>query len=452
MFVPTQENKTKGIYMFGHDNLLPNKLMKWVLNSGTAKRAVSKRSAYISADGFVDDTAANFQVNPLQTADKIVTEISGYQSYFKGFALHVKRTPEIQLTVLPFQCVRKKLDGNFIFNPTFNDVKFDEKKNIEIAAFKGLKLTPAQLEEVRENGEIIYAYHRNADNPNYPIPDYYAGIEDIRTASELQKLDFESVVNGFIPSALLTFVGELDDEIEDETGMTEKDYFDEQLESFTGGMKNADGVSGRMRALVSWVRTKDEIPSLQAYDAKSIIDASNAKREIIDRTVCRLFGVHPTLIGFSDAAILGNQQAMANASNELSNDVVSDQQLITEVFAMVYPDIKNWDLTSFKPISYIPETILADLTPTERRALVGYDELPQLTTGESLLSERLGVGGTQSLVSILVDVKLTPEQKSALYGAKGEHNANYKNSKWYICPQCFGKKSYYAKVCKWCYS
>jgi len=358
--------------MFGHDNLLPNKLMKWVLNSGTAKRSVSKRSAYISADGFVDDNAANFQVNPIQTADKIVTEISGYQSYFKGFCLHVKRTPEIQLTVLPFQCVRKTLDGNFIFNPTFNDVKYDKNADIKISAFKGAKLTPQQLLEVKENGEIIYAYHRNADNPHYPIPDYYAGIEDVRTSSELQKLDFESVVNGFIPSAILTFVGELDDEVEDENGKTEADYFNESLNSFTGAEKNADGVSGRMRALVNWVRTKDEIPSLQAYDAKSIIDASNSKREIIDRSVCRLFGVHPTLIGFADAAILGNQQAMANASNELSNDVVSDQQLITEVFAMVYPEIKNWDLTSFKPISYIPDKILDDLTVDERRALVGY--------------------------------------------------------------------------------
>ena len=53
------------------------------------------------------------------------------------------------------------------------------------------------------------------------------------------------------------------------------------------------------------------------------------------------------------------------------------------------------------------------MTPTERRALVCYNELPSLTTGESLLSERLGVGGTQSLVGILTDTTLLSAQKIA---------------------------------------
>lgn len=415
MFVPEIKNESKGIYSFGKTNQLPNNLMKWVLDSGTAKRAVSKRASYISADGFVEESAANFKVNAIQTADKILTEIAGYQSYFKGFALHVKRSAEgIQVRTIPFQDIRKRLDGSFSYNPTYSAAKFDQSKEQIISAFKGVRpLTDFELNEIRANGELIYAYHRNADNPQYPIPDYYAGIEDIRTSSELQKFDFESVTNAFLPSAILTLVGNLDDSQKDESGKTEKDYFDETLEQFTGNVKNAEGKSGRMRLMVTTARTKDEIPSLQTFDAKAIVDASNTKREVIDRAVCRLFGVNPALVGFSDAAILGNQQALANASNEMCNDVISDQQLVTEIFAMLYPEITNWDITSFKPVSFIPDKILTDLTPTERRALIGYSELPSLTTGESLLSERLGVGGTQSLVGILTDATLLPPQKIA---------------------------------------
>lgn len=415
MFVPEIKNESKGIYLFGKNNQLPNNLMKWVLDSGTAKRAVSKRAAYISADGFVDEVAANFKVNDLQSADKILTEIAGYQSYFKGFALHVKRSAEgIRVKTISFQDIRKRLDGKFSYNATYSAAKFDATKEQIISAFKGVRpLTEFELNEIRANGEIIYAYHRNADNPQYPIPDYYAGIEDIRTSSELQKFDFESVTNAFLPSAILTLVGNLDDSQKDESGRTEKDYFDETLEQFTGNVKNAEGKSGRMRLMVTTARTKEEIPSLQTFDAKAIVDASNTKRDIIDRAVCRLFGVNPALVGFSDAAILGNQQALSNASNEMCNDVISDQQLITEIFAMLYPEITNWDITSFKPISFIPDAILTDLTPTERRALIGYSELPSLTTGESLLSERLGLGGTQSLVGILTDTLLSSEQKMA---------------------------------------
>lgn len=413
MFVPENKNESKGIYLFGKNNLLPNNLMKWVLDSGIAKRAVSKRAAYISADGFVDENAANFQVNPVQTADRLLTEIAGYQSYFKGFSLHVKRSAVgIQVRTIPFQDIRKRLDGKFSYNPTYSALKFDATKEQIVSAFKGARpLSEFELAEIQANGEIIYAYHRNADNPQYPIPDYYAGIEDIRTSSELQKFDFESVTNAFLPSAILTLVGAIDDTQKDSNGMTEKDYLDESLEQFTGNVKNSEGKSGRMRLMVMTARNKEEVPTLQTFDAKAIVDASNTKRDIIDRAVCRLFGVNPALVGFSDAAILGNQQALSNASNEMCNDVISDQQLITETMAMVYPEILNWDVTSFKPISFIPDAILTDLTPTERRALVGYPELPSLTTGESLLSERLGVGGTQSLVGILTDVSLLKEQK-----------------------------------------
>jgi len=416
MFVPEIKNESKGIYYFGKDNLLPNKLLKWVLDSGTAKRAVSKRSAYIAADGFVDDSAANLMVNSKMTADKILTEISGYSSYFKGFALNIVRNGNNEIMikqVLPLQDIRKKLDGNLIYNPTYSALKFDRNQEITIKPFLGArKLNADEMASVYNHGELLYAYHKSADNPTYPIADYYAGIEDIRTSSELQKLDFESTVNGFMPSAILTLIGGLDNESKDENGMTEQDYFDESLESFTGNKKDADGRSDRFKLLVANARTKEEVPSLQAFDAKPILEASNSKREVIDRAVCRLFGVPPVLCGFQDAAVLGNQQAMANASQELCNDVMSDQQLITEAFKEIYPAY-NWDITTFKPIQYIEPELMAVLTPTEKRALIGYEELPSLTTGESLLSERLGVGGTQSLVSILVDPALSSEQKKA---------------------------------------
>lgn len=82
-------------------------------------------------------------------------------------------------------------------------------------------------------------------------------------------------------------------------------------------------------------------------------------------------GVNPVLLGYDAANTLGNTQALANASAELANLVESDQQDITDVFTMLWPD-KDWSIKRFNPISYIPDKILDDLTPDERRALVGY--------------------------------------------------------------------------------
>jgi hypothetical protein len=416
MFVPEKVDKQKGLYFYGFDNRLPNKLMSWVLDSGTAKKAQAKRATYIAADGFLEKTQADFKINQKQTANELLDEISGYQSYFKGFALKVIRDGNrkpVRLEPFPFQDIRKKTDGSFIYNPTLSSDKYDKSKEVVIAEFKSFEISEADFVNTVKTGELIYAYKKSADNPQYPIPDYYAGIEDIRSSSELQKFDYETVMNAFITSAMLTIIGEMDDTEKDEGGMTERDYIMDELEKFTGEVKDANGVSGRMRMLIMTAKTKDHVPVLTPFDAKVIIDASNSKREIIDRAVCRLFAVHPVLIGFADAQLLGNMQALANASNELANDVLNDQLLISETLKKVFPD-RDWKISRFRPIQYVPDALLSKLTDTEQRALIGYPELKAATdAGVKLLTERLGVGGTQSLVAILSDTTLKPEQKRA---------------------------------------
>lgn len=413
MFVPEKVDRTKEIYTYGLDNRLPNNLMAWVLDSGTAKKAQAKRASYIYADGFADKNSADKKINKNQTANELLDEIAGYQSYFKGFALKVSRDGTKRIAAvecLPFQDIRKKTDGTFVYNPTLSSVKYDKQKDIIIQPFKGIEISDADFKNVVATGEIIYAYKKSADNPHYPIPDYYAGIEDILSSSELQKFDYETVLNAFITSAMLTLIGEADNEITDDLGKTQMDYLIETLEEFTGERKNSSGLSGRMRMLILTAKTKEQAPILTPFDSKVIIDASNSKREVIDRSVSRLFSVHPVLIGFADAAVLGNQQAMANASVELANDVLKDQLLIQEVFKKIHPEGK-WDITKFRPIQFVPDSMLNKLTDTEIRALLGYPELKDNNTGVKLLSERLGVGGTQSLVGILSDTNLKPEQK-----------------------------------------
>lgn len=409
MFVPEKVDRSRNIFAYGRDNRLPNKLMAWVLDSGTAKKAQAKRASYIAANGFVDKTVGEFKINKEQTANQLLDEISGYQSYFKGFALKVIRNfnqEVVELVCLPFQDIRKTTDGKFVYNPTISAERYDRAKDQTIEPFRAGKWPDEDFKNIIDHGEIIYAYQKSADNPHYPIPDYYAGIEDIRSSSELQKFDYETVMNAFITSAILTIVGDVDDETKDDTGRTEWDYWQEELEKFTGEAKNADGVSGRMRMLIMKARNKEEIPSLQPFDAKVIIDASNAKRDIIDRAVCRLFAVHPVLIGFSDAQILGNTQAIANASNELTNDVQKDQLLISQILKLVF-DKKDWLISGFRPIQFVPDKLLDALTETEKRALVNYPELIDATSGE--ISRVRGT--TDSMVAMVTNTMLTREQK-----------------------------------------
>lgn len=429
LFVPELINTSENIYKYGNADLLPNNLIKYLNNSGVAKRCANKVASYIQADGF-EDAAKEFKVNDKQLSDSVLSAIAYDLSYFKGFALNIGRDATgkvVSAKHIPFQWIRKTLRGDFLVNPTKGTKQYKKDQNVYYPKFAGEQITPAelaaQIKQYKNIGEIMYCYLPTPDNPQYPVPDYYASIEDVLTSAEIQRYDLEAVMNGFVPSAILTLVGKTDNTTKDANGRTARDYQEDALASFTGHDKNEEGLSGRNRLLVMEAATKEEIPVLQTFDAKAILDAANSKRDVIERAVCRSFGVHPVLVGYSDAAVLGNTQSIANASLELANNVNALQRLIERTFTILFPQVE-WKLSAFKPVTYIPTEAYSKLTDTEIRSLYGYEALPQETTSAKVLADVLGVGGTQSLTTVLVDTVLTPDQKKAtleiLFGLKPE--------------------------------
>lgn len=385
-FVPEVTNRSKGIYLYGLDDLLPNNNLRMINDCGVAKRCVRKKARYIQADGFSDEASAVLPVNDKQTANDLLQHISSYAAYNEGFALQVRRNAEakiIDVKCIPFECVRKKEDGNFIYNPKKGQNDWGIDKDVTYPAFNP-KIT---IDEYRKNlldfklaPEIFYVYEQTADNPHYPVPDYYAGEEDIKTCIELSKMDLEITLNGFMPSGILT-THEIDNVNKDEHGKTPLENFHDELSRFTGKKKdNETGKSGRFRLMHVTVSSLAEAPKLEKYDAKTILEASDAKRETIAREVCRLFGVHPILVGFSDAAVLGNTQALANVITEFNNYINPIQRMISNAFNVLYPN-EDWEITQFTPIQYIPDRVWDNLTVDEIRAIGGYEPLtPETTT------------------------------------------------------------------------
>ena len=174
-------------------------------------------------------------------------------------------------------------------------------------------------QEYGNKSEIAYFYQKDAISFDYAVPDWFASEFDIRTGTELMLLDNEMVTNGFMPSAIITFPGNIDDTTEDENGLTAADYRDNVIKSFTGNSRSTEtGKSGRMRIVVFDVGSKEEAPIMIRLLLKRSFQDPSRKRDDIDRRICRLFGVRPILLGFEEASILGNQQALANASMQLA--------------------------------------------------------------------------------------------------------------------------------------
>jgi len=369
-FLPELKSEAKGIYLYGTADNLPNRLLATIADSGIATRCVSKLTEYIASDGFTNKASAAYAVNPHQTADELLQEQANYAAYFNGAAFHIKRKGNGtigEVTAIPFQCVRRKTGGGYLVNLTYGQPRFDYTQAKEYAEYAGPKLDIEKLGSAEyRNGEILYVYRKNAANAQYPVPDYYAGIEDIETSAEISKYDLETVRNGFATSGIFTLIGDIDDETKDDNGKTELDHVRAGLRVFTGQEKDETGLGGRNKLLIQFAKSKEEVPVLQQYDSKSILEASNSKRDVIGRAVCYLFGTHPVLMGFSEAAVLGNTQAISNAGIELNKLVNPLQRMLTDAFKKLYPE-QEWSISEYMPIQYIDPALYADMTTEERR-------------------------------------------------------------------------------------
>ena len=359
---------SKDYILYGHDNLLPNKCLKYINDSGTAKLCVAKVAEYIEADGFVSDIESAKKVNKYQKGDDFLRDIALQVSVFKGFALLVKRNGfdiPVEADVLSFEKIRRKKDGSgFYYNKNVGNEKYKESEWVFYPEYnKNARGIATQYPQ----GEIAYFYIRSAENPYYPIPDYYAGIEDIITSAELSKMDLELALNGFMPSALLTVIGDPNQVVQGETNKTNREVIEDTLAEFSGAVKDKNGLSGRFSLATMWAHTKEEVPVLQTFDAKAIIDASNTKRDAINRDVSRLFKVPPVLVGFSEATVLGNQQALSNSQKMLIDAVNSYQRFITESINEVF--VGDWSISQKTPAAVSDPALLAVLTEDELRRI-----------------------------------------------------------------------------------
>jgi hypothetical protein len=414
-------NKSQGTYLYGHGDNLPQRLIEMIANNGVAKRSVKKLSRYIAGDGFSNELSAELKVNMKGwTADKLLSMVASQTAWFEGMALLVRRKRDGSIgTVEPLQFENVRLKDNdteVVYNKKCGTKDYKKSEDIIYPIYTKPFLSAIEMQQFEKNynsrGEVLYVFNQDVLNVKYPIPDYYAAEYDIKSSTEFSLFDYENVYNGFWPSALLTIIGDIDDQTEDDKGKTQAYYLKEKLKEFTGKEKDKEGLSGRASLLVLNAATKDEIPTLQQLDMKAVLEGSVTKRDQVDRIVSRAFGIHPVLNGFSDAAVLGNTQAISNAITELNNNVNSFQRMITEAFTSIWPN-NDWTISQFNPIQYIPEEVWATLTDDEKRNIAGFEPMPEIEdTGITGLAAT--VGGLNAIIEMQKAVGLNElDPKSA---------------------------------------
>jgi hypothetical protein len=350
----TFENKALGYHKFGWNDNLPLEIIDIINNSGTAKKAAKKYAEYIESDGFVSEQASFFKVNEKETADKLLSKAALSFAYMDCAVFHISRLGNGRVgkvTLMPFQKIRKSLDGNWMYNPTIGLEKLDKNAWIKLQDFQGevasFEAMTKNITDFNSNGEIYYVFDGNPfDSDVYAIPDFLASIEDVKTSSELSKMDYEAVLNGFNLGGVMTFFG-VDDNEKGEDGLTDRQRIEGEMVQFTGMKKNKDGLTSRFAVLVNFAEMAEQAPIFSGNDPKPILEASNSKRDIIERAVCRLWGVHPVLLGYAEAAVLGNDNAIKQAMAMLRQTVNPVQRLITQAFKNMFGGQIDWTVSEF---------------------------------------------------------------------------------------------------------
>jgi hypothetical protein len=350
----TFENKALGYHKFGWNDNLPLEIIDIINNSGTAKKAAKKYAEYIESDGFVSEQASFFKVNEKETADKLLSKAALSFAYMDCAVFHISRLGNGRVgkaTLMPFQKIRKSLDGNWMYNPTIGLEKLDKNAWIKLQDFQGevasFEAMTKNITDFNSNGEIYYVFDGNPfDSDVYAIPDFLASVEDVKTSSELSKMDYEAVLNGFNLGGVMTFFG-VDDNEKGEDGLTDRQRIEGEMVQFTGMKKNKDGLTSRFAVLVNFAEMAEQAPIFSGNDPKPILEASNSKRDIIERAVCRLWGVHPVLLGYAEAAVLGNDNAIKQAMAMLRQTVNPVQRLITQAFRNMFGAQIDWTISEF---------------------------------------------------------------------------------------------------------
>ena len=374
---------------YGPGNTVPQIALDAALASGTAYRCLERRTAFLVGMGLPETLAAlPVPGHAGKEAGELWGELCSDLAYFNGAAFLVRYANDKsigEVHLLPFPSVRKTDKGTYLLNHRFGRKNYSQRDNTEHLPFdpdpKAVKSLLKLAKEINEKtrlpngqpGQILYAYIAKAGEKDYPLPPHWAGLEDVLLDTELSRFDLEEVRNGFFPNAVLTMIGEEDNETEDENGMTQVDRTNEMLRGFTG-LGNTG--AGREKLAVFNAKTKEQAPVLQAFNATTNLEKLDAKKEAVGQVICRHIGIPPILAGFAKAGQLGAAQEILNAVELTQDDLAPLQRKGLRTLARLLPALANVAVGAKKPISFLPPEVLAVLTVDEKRKLAGYQPLP----------------------------------------------------------------------------
>lgn len=367
-FVP-KVVKQDGIIGYDVDNAYPQKVMRMVGGSGTARNCVNLYAKFMNGRGQVNEDHGKTPVNRKGlTVNGLSTKTIKDFAIFGGFAIHVNYNLAFEKTgfsSIPFEQTRltlpddKDYHGRVKTISVYPDWAREHSRQIKKDKIKEIHLfdddpevIAKQIESVgginNWNGQIMWFSNMGK---GYPLPIYDPVLEDIDTDAQIKIFRNSNVRTGFSASHLFIHKGIFEDDVS-------RQEFNDRIGEFQG----AD-VAGSM--MVIEVEREEQIPELikveSQLDARVIkVTNSNTKDSIIEA-----FGMPSVLVNADNNEGVTFSNDLLKLSYDYYNSITEPERMIleeqfTKLFAGSFLDTTPFDIN---PLEWIVDGV-AEPTPT----------------------------------------------------------------------------------------
>lgn len=341
--------RVEGILAYDVDNAYPQRIMRMVGASGTARNCVKLYAKFVRGKGFVDTTIGDTVIdNSHGTINKLLGLTSSDFAMFGGFAVHMNYNLAFEPTtrkIIPFEQTRITLpkgDGHGVSQiSVYHDWAKEHSRQIKKEQIRQIDLYDPNPEIIAQqidaagginqyNGQIFW-YSNMGDA--YPLPVYDPVLEDIDTDAQVKVFRNSNVRTGFSASHLFIHKGKFESE---ET----RSEFNGKIAEFQG----AD-VAGSM--MVIEIEHAEQIPELipvkNQLDARVIkITNANTKDNIVEA-----FGIPSVLVNADNTEGVTFSNELLKLSYDYYNSIIEpEREIVKSQFERIFEDIGgNFEIT-----------------------------------------------------------------------------------------------------------
>ena len=385
----------KDLVEWGDHNAYPDYLLELTKTVPTLRSIIIGTVDYIAGDDIkITPLHTGFENGQMNYRGDLITEqvedIARDILTYGGFALQIIRgrdgsVAEIYYLDLRFIRMNKECDV-FYYSETWG--KSGKKDAVVYPAFradvkdKWFSLT----DEERNSHASSVLFVKTARTQVYPMPVWAASVKACEIERIVDDYHLNSIQNGFAPSMIINFNnGTPTDEMKEE--------IEKNVNEKYGGAANAG------RVILSFNPNKESATTIEVPNITDFGDKYNALSSHSRQQIFTAFRANPNLFGIpTEGNGFANEQYEESFTLYNRTQVLPVQRMIADAYDRIYGETEVLKITPFS---------MGDNGDTA-----------------TSLASQLGVGGTQSLMSVLESATMTTEQKlgtlEVLFGLDSE--------------------------------